>query len=189
MEHLQGLCASQRRHRQHVFSWHTQHFPRGDDKSSLRGKFQPAAHAGLGAARDLLEVVQQQQAGPFVRQARDGLAQLLHGVGSAQSLAQGLRHGVDDAVQSTGGAEVAEPGAPGVVTQPGAGVVQRQSGLANATQAQQRQQPGATLEGLHHGLQRGCATKEWVPRSGQVVGQLLQRQPVRLLAEHAVGLG
>ena len=152
----------------------------------MRRRFQPSAQRFLGVARHLFEVVQDHQAG---RARGDDGAELLHRVALAQRHLQPLRHRVHDAVHTACRRQVAEPGAARVVAEPAAGMAQREPGLADAADAQQRDQPGAVFEAVRQRLQRIAAADEAVALGRQAVRQLARRHPGLADPDHAIRLG
>ena len=186
LEERSGFAGRQRRQRKRVFAGDAQHFARSDEQRCARRALKPLADAFLGVARDLFKIVQHQQAGAATC---DGHAQLSYRIALAQRHLEALGNRVHDAVQRPRLREIAEPGAARIVTKPGAGVAQRQAGLADAPHAENTDQPGAPFKGRRNAPQRLLPTDEGVAFSGQVVRQRLQGRPGAAEQNDAVGLG
>ena len=174
------------RQRQGLLAGNAQHFAAGDQETCLRRKRQPKPQACFGLASHLLEVVEDQQA---VSAPGDRLANSCQWVGRARRQAQAECGGLHDAVQATRGGQVAEPGAARVVSEPTAGIAQRHAGFANAADAQQCDQAGSAVKLCGQQGQCFAAPDEAVPLGRQVVGQIVQGQPLAVLGIDPVSLG
>ena len=173
-----GVGRQHWRQRHRLFAGNAQHLARGDQKARLGCTFQPAAQGGLGVAGDLLEIVQDHQAGAA---PGDGVAQLGQRVVFAQRHVQALGHGVQQAVGLARRGQVAKPHAARKVTQVGPAEVGGEPGLAAAAYAQQRHQPRARVKAPGQVAQGGAAADKGVALGWQAVADRSHRQPEGVL--------
>ena len=125
-------------------------------------------------ARDLLKVVQDQQAGAA---PGDRMADLRDRVFAAQWQVQALGHGISQAINITRYRQIAKPHATGKVAQRRPTKARRQPGLAGAAHAQQRHQSGAGIKAARQLGQRRLSADERIALGRQAVADGAQRQP------------
>src|SRR4029079_17607465 len=85
---LDRLVGRKRSQCENSFAGQPQHFSRGHEESRVARAAQPSTERGLGVARDLLEVVENDQAMPA---RRDGKTELRYGVVLAERYVEAMR--------------------------------------------------------------------------------------------------
>ena len=175
----------QRLDRLHHLAGDVQAFAAGDHEGRLGRAVEPAADRGGGVLRDLLEVVEHDQAAAA---AGDRLRELRRGIAGTEADAERAAGGVVDAVERRRLGEIAEPHAARPVAEPGMAVANGEPRLAGAALAEQGDEPRAFVEVARDRLQVGAAADEGVAFCRQMARDLAHRLPQVAAAHDAVRL-